>query len=420
MLEKNVKMTDGDTQWMRDARFGLFIHWGLYALPARHEWVKKYEKMTDEHYERYLKHFDPDLFDPKFWAETSWQAGMRYFVITAKHHEGFCLWDTKLTDYKAPNTSAGRDLLCEIIDAFRSRGFKVGLYYSLLDWHHSQYTLDICHPMQEDAEWLAADAGKDLAKYVDYMHEQTRELLSNYGKIDILWYDFSIPETGGFKCKGKDEWRSEELIKMIRELQPDILINNRLGIKADFETPEQVQPREWYRVDGEPVWWEACQTFSGSWGYHRDETSWKSVDTLIKMLIDTVSKGGNLLLNVGPNARGEIDSRALERFSGLARWMRLHARAIYGCTQAPDEIPCPEGCRLTYNPTENRLYVHVFDWAFRQLYLDGMQGKIEYAQLLNDASEIIVEEKGKYIILNLPIIKPDTEIPVIELFLEHE
>ena len=186
--------------------------------------------------------------------------------------------------------------------------------------------------------------------------------------------------------------------------------------------------REWVKVDGRPVLWETCQTFSGSWGYHRDESTWKSVEQVIKMLVDTVSKGGNLLLNVGPTARGEFDQRAMDRLEGLGAWMKRHSRSIYGCAQAPTKFATPQDCRLTYNPDTNRLYVHVFSWPFKALHLDGMAGKIKYAQLLNDASEIFIAEPHpgqasiestavNTVTLLLPVQKPDVAVPVIELFL---
>lgn len=418
MLEDKIPPTEGNTKWFVHDRFGMFIHWGLYAMPARHEWVKSYEKIPEEHYEKYFRYFDPDLFDPKEWAESAYNAGMRYFVITTKHHEGFCLWDSNLTDYKATNTAAGRDLLKETIAAFRDIGMKIGLYHSLLDWHHPQYTPDICHPYHEDPAFLTQAEERDIQKYVDYLHAQTKELLTNYGKIDILWYDFSIEATGGFPAKGKDVWRSEELIRTIRKLQPEIMINNRLDVPADVETPEQCQPREWVMVDGKPRIWEACQTFSGSWGYHRDEESWKSVEMLVKMLIDSVSKGGNLLLNVGPNARGQFDDRARKSLDGMGKWMYLHNRSIYGCTQAPEEYCCPQDCRLTWHPEKKRLYIHIFSWPFKQLHFDNAAGKIQYAQLLNDGSEIQMEEKDGTIMFLLPVKKPDAAVPVIEVMLE--
>jgi len=308
-------------KWWAHDRFGMFIHWGLYALAARHEWVKNQERITDEDYRKYFDHFNPDLYDPKAWARAARDAGMKYFVVTSKHHEGFCLWDSKQTDYKATNTPYGRDLLKPMVEAFREEGLKVGFYYSLLDWHHPEYPVDSCHPMRDNAEFRQKTKGRDVRKYADYMLAQVRELLTEFGKVDVLFYDFSFPGEDG---KGRDDWQSERLLKATRELQPDIIVNDRLDLLAvpggwDYRTPEQFMVREWVKMDGEPVPWETCQTFSGSWGYHRDETTWKSVEQLVQMLIDTVSKGGNLLLNVGPTARGELDRRAMAARSTAAR-----------------------------------------------------------------------------------------------------
>ena len=236
--------TNGDTKWFTHDRFGLFIHWGLYALPARHEWVKSMERIDSETYSKYFKHFDPDLYDPALWAKAASGAGMKYFVVTTKHHEGFCLWDTKLTDYKAPNTPVGRDLLRPMVDAFREQNMRVGFYHSLLDWHHPDYTVDQHHPMRDNAEYVVGDAQRDMKRYADYLAGQTRELLTEYGDIDILWYDFSVAATEKFLGKGKDTWQSERIIKLVRDLQPRIILNDRLEIDQDVKTPEQYQPRE--------------------------------------------------------------------------------------------------------------------------------------------------------------------------------
>jgi alpha-L-fucosidase len=223
---------------------------------------------------------------------------------------------------------------------------------------------------------------------------------------------------------------------MTRELQPHIVVNDRLDLIDqggwDYRTPEQYVPKDGVTMDGKPVPWEACQTFSGSWGYHRDEASWKSVEQLVQLLIDHVSKGGNLLLNVGPTARGEFDSRAIDRLQGMGEWTKRHGRAIYGCGPAPDGFETPQDCRLTYNAQANRLYVHVFAWPIHHLHLEGMGGKVEYAQLLNDASEVKMIEGGpshlagpveqtgqsKLLTLQLPVRKPPVTVPVIELFLK--
>lgn len=432
-MTKELEGRENRTEWFTHDRFGLFIHWGLYSLGARHEWLKSRELMTTEQYDKYFKRFDPDLYDPELWARAASDAGMKYFVVTTKHHEGFCLWDSKLTEYKATRTPAGRDLLKPMLDAFRSRNMKTGLYYSLLDWHHPDYTVDSKHPLRYDQEFVRRDAERNFERYVEYMFGQTRELLTGYGPIDLMFLDFSISPEEGFPGKGKNEWQSEKFVKMVRELQPNILLNDRLQVQGDITTPEQYMPKEWVKVDGRPVVWEACHTFSGSWGYYRDEESWKSVDMLIKMLIDSVSKGGNLLLNVGPTGRGEFDERSLERLKGIGEWMKRHDRSIYGCTAAPEGIEAPADCRFTYNPQEGRLYLHLFSWPFKSVHLKGLAGKLEYAQLLNDASEIRMKEGAKEssmavgaytegrdaetVTLDIPVRKPNVAVPVIELFL---
>ncbi len=423
-------------KWWTEARFGMFIHWGLYALPARHEWVKNNEHITDAAYQKYFDHFNPDLYDPKAWARMAKQAGMKYFVVTTKHHEGFCLWDSKYTDYKATKTPWGKDLIKPLVQAMREEGLRVGFYHSLLDWHHPEYTLDEAHPMFGNPEFREKAKSRDMAKYREYLYNQVRELLTEYGPIDCLFMDFSFPGKNG---KGRADWESEKLIKMIRELQPNIIVDDRLDLLDvpggwDYRTPEQFMPRDWVTMNGRRVPWETCQTFSGSWGYHRDETSWKSVRQLIALLVETVSKGGNLLLNVGPTARGTFDDRAVERLNGIGDWMKLHGRSVYGCTQAPDEFKAPQNCLLTYNPEAKRLYVHVLNWPIENLRLEGFGGRIRYAQLLNDASEIKFSEEDqsgetgylpgsrekagpKTLLLSLPVLRPNVEIPVIELFL---
>ncbi len=407
----------------------MFIHWGLYSLPARHEWVKQQEKITNEGYQKYFEHFDPDLYDPTQWAAAAANAGMKYFVITTKHHEGFCLWDSKLTDYKAPKTPAGRDLLRPMVEAFRERGLRVGFYHSLIDWHHPQFVIDRLHAPRDHPDRAKLNSGRDQRRYANYLHGQVKELLTRFGKIDIVWFDFSYPGKDG---KGRDDWQSERLVKLVRKLQPRIILDDRLDLPDvwDVKTPEQTQPRAWVTVNGKPVVWEACQTFSGSWGYHRDELTWRSVDELVRTLIDCVSKGGNLLLNVGPTGRGEFDDRALNRLTGIGEWMRRHHRAIYGCTQAPDEFKAPQDCRLTYNPETKRLYVHLFAWPYKHLHLDGKAyiERVKYAQLLNDASEVGLgldewhanqSRAGKNTLtINLPVVKPTVAVPVVELFLK--
>ncbi len=433
-------MTKGDASWFVNGRFGLFIHWGLYALPARHEWVKQREEIPDADYQKYFKFFDPDLYDPKIWAKAASNAGMKYFCVTTKHHEGFCLWDSQVTDYKATNTPAKRDLLKPMVDAFREQGLRIGFYHSLIDWHHPQFKIDAVHSMRNHPDKDRLNASRNQKLYAEYLHAQVRELLTQFGQVDMLFYDFSYPggrkgRPDGFDGKGRDEWNSFELMKMTRELQSKILINDRLDLDDvdggwDYRTPEQFMPRKWVEFEGQRVMWETCQTFSGSWGYHRDESSWKTLEQLVQMLIGVVSRGGNLLLNVGPTGRGEFDDRALDRLNGMGEWMKRHGRSIYGCTAAPEGFVTPEDCRLTYNPDTNRLYVHVFNWPFRHLHLDGFADKVEYAQLLHDASEIRFQKPRaghtgdssldtQTLTLELPVQKPNVTVPVVELFLKR-
>jgi len=424
-------MLNPHTDWFVHDRFGLFIHWGIYALAARHEWVKNRERISDEDYQPYFDHFNPDLYDPAEWAWEARNAGMNYVVLTSKHHDGFCLWDSDLTDYKVTNTPYGRDLIAPFVEAFRAEGLKVGFYHSLLDWHHPDYPVDGLHPMRDNLAFREANKQRDFSRYVDYLHGQTRELLTRYGRIGIMWFDFSYPhmDWGWSQGRGKDDWRSAELMALVRELQPGIIINNRLDIPGDFVTPEQYQPAAPMTVDGQPVLWEACQTLNGSWGYDRDNLDWKSPEMLVQMLVDSVSKNGNLLLNVGPNGRGEFELKAVERLQAMGEWLRVNGRAIYGC--GASSFTPPPDCRYTQNG--NRLYLHLFAWPFKHVHLAGLAGKVAYAQILHDASEIKHHEldpmdqgnmapKGmaaNTLTLELPVQKPEVVVPVVELFLRE-
>jgi alpha-L-fucosidase len=435
-----TRKTPGDTAWFTQDRFGMFIHWGLYAMPARHEWVKMREMISEEHYDLYQRYFDPDLYDAREWARQAKAAGMKYAVMTTKHHEGFCMFDSQYTDYKATNTPAGRDLVREYVDAFRAEGLHIGFYYSLIDWHHPDFPIDMLHPRREDTDAREQSEGRDVRKYAEYMRNQVRELLTNYGKIDVLWFDFSYGGRNGegdrawMKGKGKEDWEAETLLRMARELQPGIIVDNRTEIEQDLWTPEQYQPQEWLRhaETGELVTWEACQTLSGSWGYHRDEQTWKSPEMLIRMLVNTVALGGNLLMNVGPTARGYLDSRAEAALKVYADWMKYNSRSIYGCTMAEPDLlqSLPRDCRFTQSQDGKRLYLHLFAYPFAHVLLQGLAGKVAYVQFLHDASEIRFTEgevrhfsegaakADDLLVLELPPVKPPVVVPVIELFLK--
>ena len=410
-------------KWWTDARFGMFIHWGLYALPARHEWVKNAERLTNGQYQKYFENFNPDLYNPKEWAKMAKEAGMKYVVLTAKHHEGFCLWDSKFTDYKSTNTPIGKDLIKEYVEAFRAEGLKVGFYYSLIDWHHPDYIIDKYHPQRQeyDTAYARLNKGRDMNKYREYMKNQVRELLTNYGEISIIWFDFSFPGKNG---KGRADWDSENLLKLARSLQPGIIVDDRLDLKDveggwDFTTPEQYKVTKWPEENGKRIAWETCQTFSGSWGYYRDETSWKSTAQLLELLIESVSKGGNLLLNVGPTARGTFDYRAQDRLKKMGEWMKINGKSVYNCTEAPADFTAPANTLLTYNPFTKRLYVHLLAYPMSSLTLANMADKGKYIQFLHDASEIEFSKGSEgNIILQLPVLKPPVEIPVLEVILK--
>jgi alpha-L-fucosidase len=314
------------------------------------------------------------------------------------------------------------------VDAFRAQGLKIGFYYSLLDWHHPDYTIDDIHPQspkdKSDTAYARLNKGRDMAKYRQYIRNQITELLTKYGKIDILWLDFSFPRKDGHG-KGKDDWGSVELLKLVRKLQPGIIVNNRLDLHEfadgqDFETPEQVSTKELAGFRGKT--WETCQTFSGSWGYYRDESTWKTYRQLLDLLITSVANGGNLILNVGPTSRGEFDYRAKNALDSMGYWMHANSRAIYGCTFAPAEYGVPANSQLTYNALTRRLYVHLYEYpSDGELVLPGYAGKIKYAQFLHDGSELKYSPKETApsdLVLTLPVRKPRYEIPVIELVLQ--
>ncbi|MGO4680029.1 alpha-L-fucosidase [Microbacterium sp. 2MCAF23] len=421
-----------DLTWFVDARLGMFVHWGLYSLAARHEWVKSRERLSDADYESYRAHFDPDRFDPRAWARIAREAGAGYVVLTAKHHDGFCLWDSALTDYTTMNTPFGRDAVAEFVAACRAEGLRVGLYYSLIDWHHESFPVDGTHPQRDDEEFKAATVDRDVRDYQPYLHGQVRELLTQYGRIDYLFFDFSYthrPDYWG--GKGAEDWDAENLLALVRELQPGIIVNDRLGIPGDIVTPEQYQPLAPMTRDGEEVPWEACQTLNGSWGYDRDNHEFKTAESLIRLLVDGVSKNGNLLLNIGPDGRGRLGRDAEEIFGGIGTWMDDHARAIRGAGPAPFTPPAD----VRYTLRGDRLYAHLFAWPFKHLHLPGLAGRVRYAQLMTDASELVplhvdpdrVAQNtlmgglpSGTLTLQLPMQRPDTAVPVVELFLTDD
>ena len=389
------------TRWFLSDRFGMFIHWGLYSIPARGEWIRSIEKISNEDYQQYFDEFNPTDFQPEVWAKTARAAGMKYAVLTAKHHDGFCLFDSKLTDYKSTNTPAKRDFVKEYVEAFRAEGIKVGLYYSLLDWHHPHYPAygDRHHPMRDNEAYKEKEPSRNFPEYLDYFHGQVTELLTNYGKIDIVWFDFSYPGLTG------EDWRATELVNKARALQPHLLIDNRLGASGegnnkfgtknpeifagDFACPEQIiPPAGLIDEDGQSVPWESCITLNNHWGYCAADQDYKSARQVIRALVECVSKNGNMLLNVGPNARGEISGESLQILAEVGEWMRQNGASIYGCGRA--ELSKPEWGR--YTQMGNRLYAHIYERGIGPINFRGLNGRIKQARLLADGSELKLEK----------------------------
>ena len=367
-------------EWYKDARFGMFIHWGLYSIPARGEWIRSYERITKEDYMQYFDEFNPTDYDPRAWARAAKEAGMKYVVLTAKHHDGFCLFDSKYTDFKSTKTKCGRDLVAEYVEAVRAEGLKVGLYFTLIDWYHEDYPhySDRIHPMRENPDYK--DDNRHFENYVEYMHNQIREICTNYGKIDLMWFDFSYDDMEG------EKWQATKLINMVRELQPDVIIDNRLEVNSegcsslakcdpkpyhgDFVTPEQMIPPNGIQdVEGNDMVWEACVTMNNNWGYHATDRFFKPASMLIKKLVECVSKGGNMILNVGPDAKGRIPDESMKILRDIGTWMKKNGDSIYGCGKAG--IDKPEFGRVTGK--DKRLYFHVYENAIGPLPLLGIK-----------------------------------------------
>lgn len=396
-MDSIIQQRTERTRWFLHDRFGMFIHWGLYAIPARGEWVRNAERISNEDYQQYFDEFNPVNYEPHSWAKAAKQAGMKYAVLTAKHHDGFCLFDSQMTDYKSTNTKSGRDIVREFLDAFRQEGLSVGLYYSLIDWHHEDYPAfgDRHHPMRSN-EAYKRDANR-FQRYLEYMHAQVRELLTNYGKLDIMWFDFSYDDMKA------EKWKASELMTMIRTLQPHIIVDNRLEASGeeggsiysrnptvysgDFASPEQIIPPQGVTdEEGNQIPWEACITLNNNWGYASADRVYKSAKTVIRKLVECVSKNGNLLLNVGPNAKGEIPKESLKILQEVGQWIHSNGESIYGCTQA--KFPKPEWGR--YTQKGNTLYAHILEECVGPIYLQGLAGSVKNARLVADGSEVFL------------------------------
>ncbi len=385
-------------QWFREARFGMFIHWGLYSIPARGEWVRSDEQMPESEYMPYFDEFNPRDYNPRAWAKAAKEAGMQYVVLTAKHHDGFCLFDSQYTDFKSTNTKLGRDIVRDFVEALRAEGLRVGLYFTLIDWHHPDYPHygDRYHPMRNHPE--CSNENRDFNRYLEYMFNQAREICSNYGKLDLLWFDFSYDHMRG------ETWKATEFIEMVRSLQPNVIIDNRLEVSGegfgslhdcrptpyhgDFVTPEKfIPPQGILDVEGNPMLWEVCATMNNNWGFNGTDPFYKPASMLIKKLVECVSKGGNMILNVGPDAQGNIPPQSQAILRDIGRWMHDNAESIYGCGRS--ELPRPEFGRITQK--DKTLYFHMYENTMGPVPLLGLRAEdVAGIRLLSTGHEIPV------------------------------
>ncbi len=409
--------------WWREARFGMFIHWGVYAVPAGRwegqarpnigEWIMENARIPVSQYEPLAERFNPTEYDPAEWAKIAREAGMKYIVITSKHHDGFALWDSKLSDWDVMRTPMKQDLLAPLAEASREEGLRFGLYHSIMDWHHPDYT-----PRRA---WHDTAAGEpDFDRFRQYLHGQVQEIIENY-QPDILWFDGEWEST----------WTHEHgkaLEQHVRDLKPGIVINNRVG-KArsgmagldrpdmeklgDFGTPEQEIPST-----GLPgVDWESCMTMNDTWGYKVDDVNWKSTRTLIRNLIECASKGGNYLLNVGPTAEGRIPDASIERLRGIGRWMDVNGEAIYGTQAGPFK-------RLPWGRATRKgqvIFLHIYDWPANHVLDVPLTRGVQKAWLLADPQRALsVSTSAGGTSVKLPPVMPDEDATVIALQISGE
>ena len=381
-------------QWWHDARFGMFVHWGLYSQLGRHEWVMNRERIPIAEYEKLADSWRPKERPAREWARLAKQAGMKYMVMTTKHHEGFCLWDTRQTDYNAVKHGPGRDLVREYVEACREFGLGVGFYYSLMDWHHA-----------DGARCASDDAAR--TRFLDFAQGCVRELCSNYGKIDIMWYDVAWP------MRTPVLWESAAMNAMVRDLQPDIIINNRSLLDEDFGTPE-----EHVTAAGPGRAWEACMTFNGSWGYMPSAIDWRSVREVLGMLRTATAGGGNLLLNIGPQPDGSVPEEAVERLGTVGRWIDRNGAALYGQVDRIDG-------RMEWMPTGqwtlkgNDAYYWCNRWPGGELAIGGLQTRVRRASFVATGEPIAFEQtENRLILKGLPAKNPDDIAGVCVIRLE--
>lgn len=397
VAQNSLPTTDSEsdpvkTKWWTDARFGMFIHWGVYSSPGRGEWLMYQEHIPFSEYALLADQFNPQKYNPKEWVAKAKAAGMKYVVLTTRHHDGFCLFDSKVSDFTAPKTGSKRDLIKEFADACHEAGMRMGFYYSLQDWHFPG-VLPQGSPVNSSTMKLLADQARD----------QVRELLTNYGKVDILWFD-------GLTVDGPEGWHSKELLEMARKLQSEILINDRSGLPGDFATPENV-------VAAQPRPWESCFCMNRTWGYAPNDRNYKPVNEILRLLASCASQSGNFLLNVSPDGDGVFPPEQTEILNNLGKWMQVNGKAIYGAGPSPVVAP---NLGMT-SRVNDKVYLLIQRWPGSTVPFAWCGSKVKSARMLTTGQLARIEQKGDRVWLHdLPQTPPDPWLNVIELTFEGE
>ncbi len=404
---------DAKMKWFREAKFGMFIHWGIYSVPAGEwdgktnyaEWFQLQTKMPNAQYEKFAAQFDPVKFNARQWVRVAKDAGMKYLVITSKHHDGFSMYNTAFSDYNVVKaTPWHHDPMKDLAAACKEAGIKFCFYYSIADWHYP----DVPAQYNQRGFHGAPNPDADVLKYADYMRHQVHELLTGYGPIGIIWFDGG----GAFRSVNrKTLLKADAMVDMIHQTQPACLINNRLGAGADYGTPEQKIPTGKQKED-----FEVCMTLNNHWGYNKHDQHWKSATTIIRNLADIAHKGGNYLLNVGPTAEGLFPPPSVEILGAVGQWMKVNGDSIYGTTASPwPEIP--NWGRITAKG--NRLYLHVFerpeDGVIRLAGLKTLPRGAQFLAYRGGGAPPTCRLDGSDLLVQLPATLPEAADSAIEL-----
>ncbi|MBU0713738.1 MAG: alpha-L-fucosidase [Verrucomicrobia bacterium] len=419
MLKPKISSYEKRTAWFHQARFGMFIHWGLYSLLGRGECVMWAERIPVKEYAKLADRFTPARFDVDRWVSLAKAAGMKYVVFTAQHHDGFALYDSKASDFTSVKTAAKKDFVAAYVKSCRKYGLKVGLYYSLPDWRFPGYFNLGKYPQSFKA-------------MIKQAHSQVRELMTNYGKIDYLWYDdfcdrLWIPDgepiSSTMEAGGSPEipklWHSKQLNQMARSLQPQIMINNRSGLEEDLDTPEQA-----IAVSKPGRAWESCMTMGDfcGWGYIKNNPNFKTTTQLIQNLVTTASGAGNYLLNIGPKPDGTVRAEEVTRLKEIGKWMQVNGESIYGSERLPDRWGGVWGCGMLGAATVrgNNAYLHIFRWPGETVAVAGIKNKVLAATILATGRKAKIEQTkdGRLFLKGLPKEPPDRNDTVIRLKLD--